>query len=199
MESTVGENTVGTGKRRIRADAQHNEDLVLEAAKDVFITSGVDAPVREIASKAGVGIATLYRRFPKRSDLIAAVFRREVDACVQQAAALAAEHDPEEALLLWLRRFTRFLAAKKGLATALHSGDSAYDTLPGYFRSNFEPALTALLDAGTASNAIRAEVQPYDLLRAISYLGMASAEPDGQEFIERMLKLVVNGLRVPDA
>jgi AcrR family transcriptional regulator len=93
-------------KRHIRADAQRNEDALLEAAKAVFATTGVDAPVREIAAKAGVGLGTLYRRFPTRADLIAAVFRREVDACTAEAEALAAEYLPGEALSRWLKRYT---------------------------------------------------------------------------------------------
>ena len=67
--------------RRLRADAQRNIDTLLQTAMAVFATSGVDAPVREIAEKAGVGVGTIYRHFPQRSDLIAAVFRREIDAC----------------------------------------------------------------------------------------------------------------------
>src|SRR5260221_10902388 len=84
--------------RPVRADAQRNTDALLEAALAVFTTSGVDAPVREIAEKAGVGVGTLYRHFPQRSDLIAAVFRRELDACADAAAALAAKHAAGEAL-----------------------------------------------------------------------------------------------------
>src|SRR5271165_7160417 len=72
--------------RRVRADAQRNLDALLRAAKAVFLTSGVDAPVREIAEKAGVGLGTLYRHFPQRSDLIVAVFRNEVDACADAAS-----------------------------------------------------------------------------------------------------------------
>ena len=87
--------------RRVRADAQRNLDALLEAAKAVFATSGVDAPVREIAEKAGVGIGTVYRHFPQRSDLIAAVFRHEIDACAEAAPLLAAEHAPGEALAKW--------------------------------------------------------------------------------------------------
>ena len=107
-----GQGTV-TG-RRIRADAQRNEDAVLEAAKQVFAASGVDAPVREIAARAGVGVGTLYRRFPNRSDLVAAVFRREVDACAADAVLLAADYAPGEALSRWLKRYTGFIATKKG-------------------------------------------------------------------------------------
>jgi len=180
--------------RRIRADAQRNEDAVLEAAKEVFAASGVDAPVREIAARAGVGVGTLYRRFPNRSDLVAAVFRREVDACAAEAAALAAAHPPGEALGLWLRRYTRFIATKKGLAAALHSGDQVFDALPAYFRAKFEPALAALLEAAAASGEIRDGVAPYDLLRAVGNLSVASGE-EGAQHTERMLELMLDGLR----
>ena len=84
----------GRSDRRLRADPRRSIDALLEAAKAVFFASGVDAPVREIAEKAGVGIGTLYRHFPQRSDLIVGVFRREVDACADAAGALAAEHEP---------------------------------------------------------------------------------------------------------
>src|ERR1700691_5003299 len=111
--------------RPVRADAQRNTDALLEAALAVFGTSGVDAPVREIAVKAGVGVGTLYRHFPQRSDLVAAVFRRVVDACAVAAPVLAAEHGPGEAMARWMQRSAAFIAPKRGLATALHSGDPA--------------------------------------------------------------------------
>ena len=81
--------------RRVRADAQRNIEALLQAAREVFATSGVDAPVREIAEKAGVGVGTVYRHFPQRSDLIAAVFRREIDACadIGRDSLLASERD----------------------------------------------------------------------------------------------------------
>src|SRR3984885_9082042 len=123
----------GRAHRRVGADAQRNMDALLEAAMAVFATSGVDAPVRQIATKAGVGLGTVYRHFPQRSDLIAAVFRREIDACADAAATLPAEHGPGEALARWMQRYVDFIATKRGLATALHSGDPAFDTLHGYF------------------------------------------------------------------
>ncbi len=179
--------------RRVRADARRNEDAVLEAAREVFATMGVDAPAREIAARAGVGVGTLYRRFPKRSDLVAGVFRREVDACAAEAGALAAEHPPGEALALWLKRYAGFIATKKGLAAALHSGDPAFDALPDYFRTSFEPALASLLDAAAAAGEVRG-VAPYDLLRAIGNLSAATGE-DGPAHARRMLDLLIDGLR----
>src|ERR1700749_2954559 len=100
-----------------RADAQRNLDSLLQAAKAVFAQSGVDAPVRDIAEKAGVGVGTVYRHFPQRSDLIVAVFQQEVDACADAAPALAEKFPPGEALAQWLYRFLDFIAAKRGLAT----------------------------------------------------------------------------------
>lgn len=180
--------------RRIRADALRNEDAVLEAAKVVFKTSGVDAPVREIASKAGVGVGTLYRRFPNRSDLVAAVFRREVDSCAAQAALLASAHSPDQALIAWLKHYTDFISTKRGLAAALHSGDPAFDALPGYFRSSFEPALKTLLNAAAEAGHVRNDIAPYDLLRAIGNLTVASGE-DAVAHTASMVGLLIDGLR----
>ena len=90
--------------RRLRADAQRNIGSLLEAAKAVFTTSGVDAPAKEIADRGGVGVGTLYRHFPQRSDLVKAVFQREVDACADAAPALTAAHEPGAALAMWLHR-----------------------------------------------------------------------------------------------
>ena len=194
----VVEGTFPDGARvpapRMRADARRNEEAVLEAAKIVFARSGVDAPIREIAAQAGVGLGTLYRRFPTRADLVASVFRREVDACAGAAQALAVEQGPMEALVAWLIRYTRFLATKQGLAAALHSGDPAFAALPGYFRSRFEPALAMLLDAAVDAGETRADVAPYDLLRAIGNLSVASGE-SGATHTERMVMLLTDGLR----
>ena len=115
------------------------------SSKTVFDTSGVDAPAKEIADLAGAGVGTLYRHFPRRSDLVVAVVEHEVDACADAATALSAAQAPGEALASWLHRYTEFLAIKPGLATALHSGDPAFDELPGYFMQRLEPVLGSLL------------------------------------------------------
>ncbi|GAA2123950.1 TetR/AcrR family transcriptional regulator [Streptomyces synnematoformans] len=177
--------------RRMRPDVRRSLDALLGAAAEIFETEGVDAPIRRITAKAGVGAGTLYRHFPQRSDLITAVFRKEVDAAADAAPALAAEHEPLEALRAWLHRFTRFIAAKQGLKAALHSGDSAYESLPGYFRDRFVPALTQLLDAAAAAGDIRSDIPPYDLLQALSSI----IDPDDPAYTRRMIELLVDGLR----
>ena len=180
--------------RPVRADARRNVDALLEAAKAVFATSGVDAPVREIAARAGVGVGTLYRHFPQRSDLVAAVFRREVDACAAAAPELAAEHAPGVALERWLERYTRFIATKRGLVAALHSGDPAFDALPTYFQEHLGPALASLLESAAAAGEVRTGVEPSDLLRAVANLCVPT-DADGGVQSQQMVALLVDGLR----
>src|SRR5882724_6844493 len=186
--------TEGGMDRRVRADAQRSIDALLESALAVFATSGVDAPVREIAEKAGVGIGTLYRHFPQRSDLIAAVFRREIDACADAAPVLAAEHEPGEALALWIQRYVDFIAAKRGLAKALHSGDPAFDTLPAYFKQRLEPALRTLLKSAASARQVRPDIAAEELLGAVASLCM-HAYAQGPKHARRLVSLLVDGLR----
>ncbi|MCX4728925.1 TetR/AcrR family transcriptional regulator [Streptomyces sp. NBC_01020] len=181
-------------RQPVRADAQRSIDALLAAAAEVFSASGVDAPVRQITARAGVGAGTLYRHFPQRSDLIAAVFRKEVDACAAAAPALAAEHEPVEALTRWLQRFAGFIATKRGLSAALHSGDPAYDSLPSYFQRRFEPALGELLDSAAKAGEVRSDANPWDLLRAIGNLTVPVGD-DNDGHTQRMIALLVDGLR----
>lgn len=184
----------GGSHRGVRADAQRNMDALLEAAMAVFATSGVDAPVRQIAAKAGVGLGTVYRHFPQRSDLIAAVFRHEIDACADAAPALAVAHEPGEALAKWMLRYVDFIAAKRGLAPALHSGDPAFDTLRGYFEQRLRPALQTLLTSAAAAGEVRTDVNADDILGAVAGLSM-HAFNQGPEHARRMVSLFVDGLR----
>jgi AcrR family transcriptional regulator len=191
----MSDGTVGAPvPRRRRADAQRNLDALLQAAVSVFATSGVDAPAKQIADLAGVGVGTLYRHFPQRSDLVKAVFQREVDACADAAPALAATHAPAMALETWLHRFTDFLATKRGLASALHSGDPAFDALPDYFMQRLGPALGSLLESAVAVGEIRVDVSAQDLLHAVSNLCMPLSS-EGVDYSRRMVTLLVDGLR----
>jgi AcrR family transcriptional regulator len=178
-----------------RADAQRNIDALLAAAEEEFATRGVDVNVRAIAARAGVGTATLYRHFPLRSDLITAVFRREVDACAAEAPRLAAAHDPGEALELWIRHYARFIVTKRGLAAALHFGDPAFQALPAYFQQHLGPVLQALLDDAVAAGAIRGGVDPLDLLGAVAKLCIPPAATDDTSRADRMIALLIDGLR----
>ncbi|GAB7038229.1 MULTISPECIES: TetR/AcrR family transcriptional regulator [Catenuloplanes] len=182
--------------RRRRADARRNVDALLEAARTVFATSGVDAPAKEITDLAGVGVGTLYRHFPQRADLVKAVVETGIDAVADAGPHLCAAYPPAEALDRWVRRFAELLATKRGLASALHSGDAAFAGLPGYFVARLGPALTVLLDAGRADGSIRDDVAAEDVLHAITQLcrPVPGRDPD---YHHRIVAVFVDGLRRP--
>jgi AcrR family transcriptional regulator len=184
----------GSAGRRVRADARRNIDTVVQAARVVFAAFGVDAPMRDIAEKAGVGVGTLYRHFPQRADLIAAVFRHEVDACAADAAFLLQQHPPGEALDQWMQRYVDFILAKRGLASSLYSGGPAYEALPAYFDKHLEPALQVLLDATAQAGELRADARSYDLLRAVANLCRSSNDDDPAR-ARLLVALLVDGLR----
>ncbi len=177
-----------------RADARRKVASLLEAALEVFRVSGVDAPVREIAEKAGVGLGTVYRHFPQRSDLIKAVFESRINACADAADALAGRHGPAEALAQWMQRYVDFISTKRGLAAALHSGDPAYRALPGYFNSRLLPAFKGLLDTAVKAGAVRPGVDAEELLHAVANLCRGSHDKE-PAYTRRMVALLVDGLR----
>src|SRR5450755_2143130 len=113
-----------------RAAARRNEQTLLDAAAALFVTSGVDVPVRDIAARAGVGMGTIYRHFPTRADLIIAVYQHQVDACAEAGPALLANSStPHAALAQWINLFVDFLVTKHGLAEALQSDKATFETL----------------------------------------------------------------------
>jgi AcrR family transcriptional regulator len=136
--------------------------------------------------------ASVYRHFRQRADLIAAVFRQEIDACAEAAPILAAEHAPGEALAMWMQRYAVFIATKRGLAPALHSGDPAFEPLRAYFEKRVRPALRGLLQAAIAAGGVRDDVDSDELLHAVASLCMP-AQDDGRA--RRMVALLVDGLR----
>ena len=178
----------GRTDRRVRADAQRNLDALLHAAKAVFATSGVDAPVREIAEKAGVGIGTVYRHFPQRSDLIAAVFRREIDACADAAPILCgrarALRRPGELDAAICRLHRGQARARQGAAF----GRPGVRHLAGYFDQRLGPPFATLLEAAAAAGEVRADVDADELLGAVASLCM-SAHNNGPGRAERMVAL----------
>jgi AcrR family transcriptional regulator len=165
---------------------------VLQAAKSAFAELGVDAPMREISARAGVGVGTIYRHYPQRSDLIIAVFRRELEATAAEADRLAAELPPAEALRRWADSLARFVGTKRGLAAALHSGDPAYAPLPEQFIGVLGPKVQRILDAGAADGTIRPGVPAKDVIYALSRLADTRADSGEQDGL--MVAVLLDGL-----
>jgi len=189
------EESAATPRRR-RADAVRNSEAVLEAAKAAFAESGVNAPMRDIAARAGVGVGTIYRNYPLRSDLIIAVFRRELDATAAEADRLAAEYPPAEALRRWSEALARFVATKRGFASALHSGDPAYQPLPPQFLGVLAPKVQCMLDAGAQDGTIRSDIRAEDLIHALSRLADTYPGDSGGQAV-RMTDVLLDGLLLP--
>jgi AcrR family transcriptional regulator len=156
----------------------------------------VDAPAKEITDLAGVGVGTLYRHFPQRADLVKAVVESGIDAVADAGPALAADREPVDALVAWTHRFTELLATKRGLASALHSGDPTFAGLPGYFLQRLGPALAALLAAAVADGTVRDDISAEDLLHAITQLSQP-VPGRGLEHNQRIVAVLLDGLRCP--
>jgi AcrR family transcriptional regulator len=148
----------------------------------------------EITDLAGVGVGTLYRHFPQRFDLVKAVVESGIDAVADAGPALSAAHEPAEALTQWIHRFTELLATKRGLASALHSGDPAFAGLPGYFLQRLGPTLAALLDAAVADGTVRDDVSAEDLLHAITQLSQP-VPGRGLGHNQHIVAVFIDGLR----
>ncbi|WP_406176997.1 TetR/AcrR family transcriptional regulator [Streptomyces sp. NBC_00996] len=180
-----------------RADARRNKETLLDAAAAVFVTSGVEAPVRDIAAKAGVGLGTIYRHFPTRADLIIAVYRHQVDACAEAGPALlATSATPHAALGQWINLFVDFLVTKHGLAAVLQSDDAGFDTLHTYFLDRLVPVCAQLLEAAAGVGEIRSDIDAYALMRGVGNLCIG-AENNPRYDARRLVELLIAGLRRP--
>lgn len=181
------------GRRSKRVDARRNEQTLLDAAAAVFVRSGVNAPVRDIAAEAAVGMGTIYRHFPTRADLVVAVFRHQLDALAADTISVADEA-PYAALEAWVNQFADFLTTKHGLAQALHSDQAGFHQLHSEFVERLLPVLDRLLSSAAAAGDIRDDIRPFDLMLGIGNLCIGSdSYPDYNA--RRMIALLVAGLR----
>jgi AcrR family transcriptional regulator len=178
-----------------RADALRNEQALLAAAAAVFVTSGVDAPIREIAARAGVGMGTIYRHFPTRADLVVAVYRHQVEACAEAGPRLLAEAgSPFAALRRWVDLFVDFLVTKHGLAHALQSDSGGFEALHTYFLDRLVPVCAQLLDAAAEAGEIQPGTHAHELMRGVGNL-CAGHDGDPRYDPRRLVALLLAGLR----
>ncbi len=185
-------------RRGPRSDALRNQERLLEAAKQAFADIGPNVSLEEIARRAGVGIATLYRNFPTREAVVEAVFLREVEQLAQAATDLLTTLAPGDALHEWLRLSVRFSATKKGLGPAL----SSITTQAALFDRSKElltKAVTLLTERASEHGDIRPVAQPIDLVRALKGFYDDSDSPEGQSRAFAVVDLLMAGLRASPA
>lgn len=173
------------------ASAQRTRDALLAAAAQVFVEQGVQAPIRDIAGRAGVGLGTVYRHFPSRAELVIAVYRHQLDECVALAAELAGAPDPGAALTTWVDAFVEFLVTKHGLGAALQSDEPGSAGLHALMVDTLVPACSTLVEAAAARGQIDPRVTAYTLMRAIGnlcILGPGYEREDAGAMVARLLE-----------
>lgn len=184
-------------ERKPRADSLRNREQLLEAAKAAFAEIGAEAPLEEIARRAGVGIGTLYRHFPNRDAVLAAVYRRELEQLTASADALLAARPAGEALEAWLHLLVDYMATKRVIAPALQAaggeGRQVYDSAGPVITG----ALGQMARAAAASGHIRPDVSPDDLYRMLVGLSYGYDQPDWEPSARRLIAILMAGLKAP--
>jgi AcrR family transcriptional regulator len=185
--------TAGQKRRRLRADAQRNQDRLLEAAAAAFASHGANASVKDIARAAGVGIGTLYRRFPSKELLIEATYRHEVQDLCDAAPGLAASRPPQDALRAWMGLFLDFMAAKEGMADALRVVLTD-ETERLATRAQLAAAIDHLLAAGVRQSVTRPHVNAMDVLMALGGISLITASEGRADLAARLIDLLLHGI-----
>ncbi|MBM2293094.1 TetR/AcrR family transcriptional regulator [Sulfitobacter pseudonitzschiae] len=184
-------------KRKPRADAQKNRELLLEAAKDVLGRGGPNASLEAVARRAGVGIGTLYRHFPTREELFMAVFSRELDQLIVTAEDLVERDAPLEAIRSWLHANVDLVETKRGMLGAM-SLVMTEDLKQGYTERSIlvRAAVDQLLDKGRSIGEIREGFSAEDLMQTLYAICYARQPgPDWRENVLRILDIFVDGLK----
>ncbi|MFC7891687.1 TetR/AcrR family transcriptional regulator [Streptomyces sp. NPDC057381] len=189
----------------MRADARRNYERIVAAAEEIFTAHGADASLEEIARRAGVGSATLHRHFPSRRSLLEVVFRDRAEALCARAREHASHGEPGTALFAWLRDFTTYAAASRGLVGSLLRDGRDADLLDESdgCAAMITAAAGELLGRARRAGAVRDGVRAEDLLALVSAISLTSHEGAGEgddgTRAGRLLDLVIEGVRTPRA
>jgi AcrR family transcriptional regulator len=184
-----------TPTRKPRADAQRNRERILEVAKQVFTRRGAEASMDEIGKRAKIGPGTLYRHFPTRDDLLAAVYISEVEKLAGAQKKFSAELPPVEALRAWMLVFIDYIAAKKIIAPALNAMAGGPSRVFQQTNRLMEDAANALASRAVASGDLRSDVDPMDMLRAIYGISSAGSTDDWPAKARRFEYILIQGSR----
>jgi len=179
--------------RALRADARRNQEKLIEAARQVFANCGSDASMEAIAKQAGVGVGTLYRHFPKRVDVVEAIYRSDVDVLVNAAEEASEQAGPWAALAWWLEAFVRYSMNKKILLSELHEALAKDPQLKLASRTRIVAALAGVLERAQAAGVARDDVDAEDVMQLIGSMCLSATLSEPQA--RRLLGMVLDGLR----
>jgi AcrR family transcriptional regulator len=186
----------GAGERPLRRDAERNRQRILAAAAEVFSERGLDATLDEVARAAGVGVGTVYRRFPDKESLVQELFRDRIDGLVTVADQASAAADPWQGLVSYLEFAVSAMAADLGLRQMMTFATYGRDQVC-YARERMRPVISRLVERAQASGDLRQDIEPTDV-KLIAFMLASVAEyaatvrPD---IWRRYLALLLDGLR----
>ena len=187
--------STSTPERSLRADARRNRERLLGAARDELEAHGGAFAMESVATRAGVGVGTLYRHFPTRDALVEAVYAAELERLAADAAAVLDELPPDVALREWLARYVRFTATKRGMIETLRAGTGERGLPMASTRERITAAIGPILEAGARDGSLRADVRTDDVTVLLHGLFVATAgDPDDGQ-VARLLDLVVDAIR----
>ena len=178
----------------MRADAAKNREHILAIAREALRESG-DSSMIGIARRAGVGPGTLYRHFPTREALVAAVYKDDVDRLVRLVPQLLAEHTPLDAFRAWFRTLADFVQLKRGLGETLQSPAVREQASSAY--APVVSAVSELIAACTADGSMRKGLDPEDVLLMMSFMTRVEPTPAAAARADRMMELAIYGLHQP--
>ena len=184
-----------TPSRKPRADSLRNRDLLLAAAKAAFTEVGGEAPLEDVARRAGVGIGTLYRHFPTRDALVAAVYAHEVEQLTASAEALLSQRSAGEALAAWLDQLIDYMATKRVVAPLLRADPCEGERLYASSGAGILATFRRLTDAASAAGDIRPDIGFEDVMRMMSGISQGYEQPGWEHSARRLLDVMMTGLR----
>jgi AcrR family transcriptional regulator len=184
--------------RKPRADAQRNRARILDIAKDAFTRLGANISLDDVARRAGIGAGTLYRHFPTRDALLAAVYRTEVEKLAAAERQFAESRPPVEALRAWMLLFVDYIATKQLIAPALNNIVGGPSKLFECSGDQIVRAIKGLVTRAIESEDIRPDLDPVDLLRALVGVSNVASAPDWGESAKRLVDILILGSRPED-
>jgi AcrR family transcriptional regulator len=194
LEASVDEEVSG---RPMRADARRNYEGLVVAARKVFADQGGGASMEAIAKEAGVGVGTLYRHFPKRIDIVEAVYRDDVEVLIGAAERGLVDLEPWAALEAWLRAYVDYGRSKRTFLNELHEAFEKNPDLKPASRDRIWDACERILHRAQESGVARRDIDGADLMQLVSPMCMNSTLSAEQG--DRLLTMVLDGLRPPPA
>lgn len=193
----MAQETDAEGVRPLRADARRNYELLVAAAREVFAREGGGASMEAIAKQAGVGVGTLYRHFPKRIDIVEAVYRDDVDGLSLEAEKAVANLEPWQAVVAFLEAFARYARSKRTFLQELREAFDKNPELKIHSREVIDQAAELVVGRAQREGAIRTDVTGADVMQLVG--PMCTAATLTEEQSGRLLAMVLDGLRHPSS